>query len=212
MFEPDMETMTPARRAATIAGISPQRLWYWESTGLISPSVRRPISKKNVVRLYSFERLVELVVAAALVDAPGISLQHLRKIITYLQEDAQYENPLRELRFAVRGDQVYFQHPDGSWEGSRNRRQLVVHQVLDLAEIRSHIRSRLRRDRSTFGHVEKRRSAYGSKPVFAGTRVPIAAVKSFIEGGASDQEILEAYPDLDLEDVRAVRDSRLVAS
>ena len=49
----------------------------------------------------------------------------------------------------------------------------------------------------------------GSKPVFAGTRVPFSAVASFIEAGASDREILEAFPTLDDDDVvQLVRDSR----
>lgn len=211
MLGTDMETMTPARRAATIAGITPQRLWYWEKTELIAPTVRRHITRRNIVRLYSFDRLVELCVAAALVESPGITLQHLRKILAYLRSE-DYQAPLRELCFAVRGNEVYFQHPDGSWEGSRNRRQLVAHQILHLEEIRQQIRDKLKRGRSEVGRAEKRRGAYGSKPVFAGTRVPLSAVESFIRAGATDQEILEAYPDLERDDIEAVRESRLAVS
>lgn len=203
---PDLDSaMIPARRAAEIAGISPQRLWYWENTRLIEPTVRKVLTVRNIVRLYSFDRLVELVVAASLVAQPGITLQHLRKVLEHLRSQQEYEAPLRELRFAVRGREVFFQHADGSWEGSRKHWQLVAHQVVDLQEIHHTLRERLARSGSDAGRVERRRRAYGSKPVFAGTRVPVSAVESFIRAGRTDEEILDAYPDLAIDDVRPLR-------
>ena len=47
------ETMVRAPTAARIAGISSQRLWYWEKTNLVGPAVVRRISERNIVRLYS---------------------------------------------------------------------------------------------------------------------------------------------------------------
>jgi uncharacterized protein (DUF433 family) len=204
--------MVPARRAAEIAGISRQRLWYWESTELIEPTIHRTLSSRNVVRLYSLDRLLELVVAATLVRTPGISLQHLRHVLAYLREEGGYEAPLRELRFAVEGSEVYFQHPDGTWEGSRRPSQLVARQLLDLDEIREVIRGHLARSSRERGRIEKRRKVLGSKPVFAGTRVPYSAVASFIEAGATDNEILEAFPNLGWEDVGAARERHAAAS
>lgn len=206
------QAMIPARRAAEIAGISPQRLWYWEETGLIEPTVRRRLSPRNVTRLYSLDRLMALTVAATLVSSPGISLQHLRQILGYLRDSGGYEAPLRELRFAVEGNEVFFQHPDGSWEGSRRPTQLVARQLLPLDEIRELIQSRLGRAGQDRGRIERRRKVMGSKPVFAGTRTPFAAVASFIEAGASDEEILAAFPNLDHEDVAAARDLVAAAS
>lgn len=204
--------MIPSRQAAGIAAISRQRLRYWEETKLIEPTVSRKLSTRNVVRLYSLDRLLELVVAATLVRMPGISLQHLRQVLSYLREEGGYSAPLRELRFAVEGNQVFFQHPDGTWEGSRRPTQLVARQLLDLEEIRDFIRGRLARSDQDRGRIEKRRKVLGSKPVFAGTRVPFSAVASFIEAGASDQEILEAFPTLDADDVGAARERFAAAS
>lgn len=204
--------MVPGIRAAEIAGISRQRLWYWEGTALIEPTIRRKLSSRNVVRLYSLDRLLELVVAATLVRTPGISLQHLRQVLTYLRHEGGYEAPLRELRFAVEGDQVFFQHPDGTWEGSRRPAQLVARQVLDLDEIRDVISGHLARSNRERGRIEKRRKVLGSKPVFAGTRVPYSAVATFIEAGATDDEILEAFPNLEVEDIGAARERFAAAS
>lgn len=204
--------MIPSRRAAGIAGISRQRLRYWEDTGLIEPTVHRKLSSRNVVRLYSLDRLLELVVAATLVRTPGISLQHLRQVLAYLREEGGYSAPLRELRFAVEGNEVFFQHADGTWEGSRRPTQLVARQLVDLEEIRELIQDQLARSDRDRGRIEKRRKVLGSKPVFAGTRVPYSAVASFIEAGASDDEILEAFPTLEEEDVGAARERFAAAS
>ena len=52
--------MIPSRQAAGIAAISRQRLRYWEDTKLIEPTVSRKLSTRNVVRLYSLDRLLKL--------------------------------------------------------------------------------------------------------------------------------------------------------
>ena len=65
------------KRAAKLAGVSMRQLRYWEQIGLVVPSVREQISPRNTVRLYSFQDLLELVVAAELRHRPGISLQHI---------------------------------------------------------------------------------------------------------------------------------------
>ncbi len=199
----DEKTALPDKRAAEIAAISRQRLRYWEKTDLITPDVERVISPRNVVRLYSFSRVVELVVASEL-RRQGVSLQHIRRIIEHLREQG-YEAPLREVRFALSGDRVMFQHVDGSWEDSRRPFQGVMWQVIDLDEIRTRIRSRLSRSSSDAGVIEKRRKVQASKPVFRGTRVPVEAVEGYVKAGKSVREIMEAFPSLTEEDIEAAR-------
>ena len=199
----DEKTALLDKRAAEIAAISRQRLRYWEKTDLITPDVARVISPRNVVRLYSLARVVELVVASEL-RRQGVSLQHIRRIIEHLREQG-YEAPLREVRFALSGDRVMFQHTDGSWEDSRQPFQGVMWQVIDLEEIRARIRSRLSRSSSDAGVIEKRRKVQASKPVFRGTRVPVEAVEGYLKAGKSVREIMEAFPSLTEEDIEAAR-------
>lgn len=199
----DERTSLPDKRAAEIAAISRQRLRCWEKTDLITPDVERVISPRNVVRLYSLPRVVELVVASEL-RRQGVSLQHIRRIIAHLREQG-YEAPLREVRFALSGDRVLFQHTDGSWEDSRQPFQGVMWQVIDLEEIRARIRSRLSRSSSDAGVIEKRRKVQASKPVFRGTRVPVEAVEGYLKAGKSIGEIMEAFPSLTEEDIEAAR-------
>ena len=197
----DERTAVPDKRAAEIAVLSRQRLRYWEKTDLISPDVERKISPRNVVRLYSLPRVVELVVASEL-RKQGVSLQHIRRIIEHLRQQG-YESPLREVRFALSDDRVVFQHTDGSWEDSRRPFQGVMWQVIDLEEIRTRVQGRLRRSSRDTGVIERRRKVQASKPVFRGTRVPVEAVEGYLKAGKSTQEIMEAFPSLNEEDVEA---------
>ncbi len=201
MMTTDMTTAVSDVQAARVAAISRQRLRYWEKTDLIAPDVERRISPRNVVRLYSLPRLVELVVASEL-RRQGVSLQHIRWIIEHLRGQG-YEAPLRELRFALSGDRVVFQHPDGSWEDSREPFQGVLSQVIDLEEIRMRVQGRLKRSSGDAGLIEKRRKVQASKPVFKGTRVPVEVVAEYLKAGKSHDEILEAFPSLTAKDIEA---------
>lgn len=201
MRHPDDDMMVTDKRAAEIAAITRQRLRYWEKTDLIRPDVERVISPRNVVRLYSVSRLVELVAASEL-RHQGVSLQHIRGIISHLREQG-YESPLREVRFALSGGRVLFQHDDGSWEDSRRPFEGVMWQVIDLHAIRSRVRGRLARSDAHKGVVEQRRKVQASKPVFRGTRVPVEAVRGYLEAGKTTSEILNAFPSLTEEDIRA---------
>lgn len=197
----DERTAVPDKRAAEIAALSRQRLRYWEKTDLITPDVERKISPRNVVRLYSLPRVVELVVASEL-RKQGVSLQHIRRIVGHLRQQG-YESPLREVRFARSGDRVVFQHTDGSWEASRRPFQGVMWQVIDLEEIRTRVQGRLRRSSRDTGVIEKRRKVQASKPVFRGTRVPVEAVERYLKAGKSTQEIIAAFPSLTEEPIEA---------
>ena len=205
MSHSDDDMMVPDKRACEIAGISPQRLRYWEKTDLIKPDIEREISSRNIVRLYSLPRLVELVVASEL-RHQGVSLQHIRGIISHLRRQG-YESPLREVRFALSGEQVLFQHGDGTWEDSRRPFQGVMWQVIDLQAIRSRVQGRLQRSGTHAGVVEKRRKVQASKPVFRGTRVPVEAVRGYLKAGKTTKEILDAFPSLTKEDIKAAEAS-----
>jgi uncharacterized protein (DUF433 family) len=122
--------------------------------------------------------------------------------MNYLREQG-YDAPLRQVRFALSGSRVYFQHGDGSWEESRHPYQGVMWQVIDLDEIRTRVRERLRRSGDDQGVIEKRRKVQASKAVFRGTRVPVEAVQQYLKAGKSHREIIESFPSLTEEDIQA---------
>jgi hypothetical protein len=98
-----------------------------------------------------------------------------------------------------------FQREDGTWEGGLHPDQIVLHQVLNLRLIRDRIAEGLQRDRSQHGRTKRRRGALASKPVLAGTCIPVDTVRRYLEAGRSTADVLEAYPDLTEADIEALR-------
>lgn len=188
--------------AARIAGLTHKQVDYWASTGLIAPSVDTRMSPGRRVRLYGFVDLLSLLVAAEL-KSRKVSLQHIRAIVGHLRARG-YSTPLTQLSFATVGQQVYFMHDDGTWEGGLAPDQIVMHEVLNLEPLRRRIAAGTQRDERLAGRVERRRGAMGSKPLLAGTRVPVATVRRYLDAGRTVAEVLESFPMLTAADVEAV--------
>lgn len=89
-----------------ITGLTVRQIDYWDKTHFIKPSVREATGYGSV-RLYSFTDLVQMKVARTLMDK-GITLQKIRKSITYLKKNMpDVETPLSELRFITDGNTVF---------------------------------------------------------------------------------------------------------
>jgi uncharacterized protein (DUF433 family) len=193
----------PPDRAAALAGISRRQLVYWDLRGLVGPGIARRLSVRGNVQLYTFTDLVCLCVLAQI--RRRFSLQRMRKVVAHLRAKG-YDEPLNELRFALLGrHEIYFQHPDGTWEGDLKSDQIVIHEVIQLDPIRARIRQATRRTADDFGKVEKRRGRRASKEVFAGTRLPVQTVVSWLQNGFTTEQVIEAYPDLTPADVQVAR-------
>jgi uncharacterized protein (DUF433 family) len=192
----------PDKRAVKLARITMGKLRYWEKTGLIVPSIKRQISPRNTVRLYNYQDLLGLLVAAELRNR--VSLQHIRRVVAQLQ-DRGFADPLRELRFATHGNDVYFQYPDGSWSGDPDPDQVIFHQVIALDALREKIPTANQRDPNVAGQVVSRRGVLGGKPIFAGTRIPVATVQRYLQAGYGTDAIIEEYPSLTPADIEAAR-------
>jgi uncharacterized protein (DUF433 family) len=124
-------------------------------------------------------------------------------VVTHLRARG-YDRPLAELRYATIGSEIYFQHPDGSWEGDLRRDQVVIHEVLDLEPLRVRIANGLKRADEDAGRLEKRRGTLGSKQVFAGTRIPVDTVRQYLREGRTADQIVASFPALTIADVQAV--------
>ena len=135
----DAFLMLPADRVAQIAGISRQRLEYWEKSGLVRPTHKKVIHAHLTIRLYDLADLTVVAIAAELVRQSGVSLQHVRKTRRRFLEKAR--EPLRDLRWAVlkndrsRKRELWVQYPDGSWEGDKAPRGQVP--ILDQGKAAS---------------------------------------------------------------------------
>ena len=192
----------PDGRAAQLAGVSIRRLRYWEQAGLVRPSVSRQLGPRRMVRLFAFTDLLQLLVVAELRDR--LPLQHIRRVVDHLRIRG-YAEPLRQLVFATVGKELYFQHPDGTWEGGLAPDQVVFHQVIELEPLRRRIDRARHRSADAPGEIERARGRLGSKEVFAGTRIPVAAIQAYLERGFSTADVLQEYPDLTAADVETAR-------
>lgn len=95
-----------SKAVSKITGLSFRRIDYWDSTHFIKPSVSEATGYGSV-RLYSFNDLIQLRVAKTLMDK-GISLQKIRKAITYLKKNMpEIKKPLSELRFLTDGETIF---------------------------------------------------------------------------------------------------------
>jgi DNA-binding transcriptional MerR regulator len=199
----------PDTRAAVLAGVSLRRLRYWEETGLVAPSIKRQLSPGNTVRLYSYQDLLSLLVVSALRIDRRMPLQHIRRVVEHLRLRG-YNAPLRELKFATLGREIYFQHPDGSWEGDLQPDQIVLEETIRLAPLRSRIESAAKRPADAAGHVVKRRGVHASAPVFVGTRIRVSTVQDYLRHGFGTEAIQKAFPDLAIQDIEEAQ--RLISA
>jgi predicted RNase H-like HicB family nuclease len=95
-----------SKTVSKVTGLSFRQIDYWDRTHFIKPSVSEAAGHGSV-RLYSFNDLVQMKVAKTLLDK-GISLQQIRKAITYLKKNMpEIERPLAELRFLTDGESIF---------------------------------------------------------------------------------------------------------
>ncbi|KAF0146174.1 MAG: MerR family transcriptional regulator [Nitrospirae bacterium] len=95
-----------SKTVSKVTGLSFRQIDYWDRTHFIKPTVSEA-SGYGSVRLYSFNDLIQLRVAKTLMDK-GISLQKIRKAITYLKKNMpEIEKPLSELRFLTDGETIF---------------------------------------------------------------------------------------------------------
>lgn len=57
----------------------------------------------------------------------------------------------------------------------------------------------------TFTRITVRADQMSGVPCIRGLRIPVATVGGMVADGMSDAEILDAYPDLEAEDIRDAR-------
>ncbi len=94
------------KTAVKLTGLTPRQVDYWDRTHFIKPSVKEA-SGYGTGRLYSFEDIVQLKVAKTLIDK-GVSLQKIRKAITYLKKNfPDIKKPLAEMRFLTDGETIF---------------------------------------------------------------------------------------------------------
>jgi DNA-binding transcriptional MerR regulator len=187
-----------------LTGLSQNQLRFWDRTGFFAPSLAHENRRLANSRVYTFRDLLALQVLKTLRKDLGVSLQHLRVVKRRLS--LMTDNEWSQCKLYVLNRKVVFDDSEGA------RREVVSGQyVLDipLSVVRDNMEDAVaqlsRRNQSQIGHSEHRRGVAHNSEVFSGTRIPVSAVRAFIEDGFEDDAILEQYPSLSIADIRMVR-------
>lgn len=184
-----------------LTGLSRRQLAYWDKTNFFSPTHRDAECRGSNCRVYSFRDLVGLRTLAML-RSHGVSLQELRKVGSWLR---RYDSePWSRLRFLTAGGKVYIQEPgaEAILRASEPAGQAAI--AWNLASIAAETQQMLTsRSQKQVGTIDRRRSVLNNAVVIAGTRIPTSIVYDFHKAGYSAAAIIDEYPQLGEEDIRA---------
>lgn len=188
-----------------LTGLSKSQLRYWDRTDFFRPSLAAENRRVPFSRIYSFKDLVSVRTLSVLRKQFGVALQHLRKVaaeLAHLSDDKG-----TAITLYVLNRRVVFLEPN-----SQKYREIVGQQyVLGLplhavvSETKRDMEILRKRDDAEIGRVEQRRNVQHNALVLAGTRIPVSAVRRYIEDVYTTEQILGDYPTLSASDIEAMR-------
>lgn len=189
-------------RVSKLTGIPKSTLTYWENKGVFRASYVDPQRRVPFRRIYSFRDVVSLRALAQIRRDARVSFEEILQASKYLSEF--YDSPWSQLRFGLVGGKLVFRDPDtGKWAGVSGQQVLELNVEGIPEEIKQGLPAALARDTSQHGLIARNRYVLHNKPVIAGTRIPTSSIWNLHESGFSDSRILEEFPQLDMDDVRA---------
>ncbi len=185
-----------------LTGLSRGQLSAWDRRGFFAPRYAYEDRHSAHSRIYSFRDVVGLRTIAVLMKDHRVSLQELMRVATELKRRGYDDWAGTKLYVLKR--QVYFQPPDSSyaegvWDG-----QLAMVPIIDVInDVEDRVRKLRARASNQRGKVEHHKYVVRNANVIAGTRIPTAAIRRFVEAGYSVAEIRREYPTLTIKDIRA---------
>lgn len=189
-----------------LTGLSRAQLRSWGASGFIRPSYADPHrAGRAFARLYSFKDLLKLRVLNQLRNKHRVPMSELRRVERELEHMG--DEKWTSQRLWVLNREVVFEEPDSKRRRVVSTKQYVAQIPLEVvtANVKDDIARLNERKSDEIGKIVKQRYRQSSQEIFAGTRITLSAVLSFIRAGHSDERILREYPDLKPADVSAAR-------
>jgi uncharacterized protein (DUF433 family) len=186
-----------------LTGVSKRQLQYWDRTGFFAPGLAAENRRLPFSRIYTFRDVVCLKVLNTLRNELKISLPHLREVkeaLMHLGDDVWAKTTLYVLN-----RKVVINNPeiDQLEEPVSGQAILQIPLRVVQADMNKAVSALQERDAATVGKVRQTRGIASNKPVIAGTRIPVKAIKAFSESGFTTSQIREQYPSLTNEDIEA---------
>lgn len=203
MFEPNVISAFNEDQVERLTGVSKTQLRYWDRTDFFKPALGDSDRRLAFSRIYSFRDIASLRVLNVLRNQYSVPLQHLRKVAEQLSHLTDAKWTATELY--VLNKKVVFLEP-----GTEQHREVVGGQYVIgislkviLSDTKKDIERLYARDETTLGKVGRARNVSHNAWVVAGTRIPVSAIKRFVEDGFSIAQIKREYPTLTEADIRA---------
>lgn len=190
-------------QASRLTGVSIHQLRYWDRTKLFVPEFADENRRAAYSRIYSFNDIASLRVLNVLRKQYSISVQHLRDVADKLCE---MDNSAwaRTVLYVLK-KRVNFVDPEDGRQKEVVSGQYALGIPLEkvVSDTKRDIAALSVRDPAAVGNVEQNRFVVSNAPVVAGTRVPVAAIKSFADAGFTVDQIIKEYPSLTRADVQS---------
>ncbi len=183
-----------------LTGLTAGRLDYWDRTGVYQPTYKDDRPHRAYRRVYTFRDVVGLRTLVELRDKFGVSLDELRKTGEHLK---RYTDEPWSKRFWVVNRRVLFQLPETESIVDRHGQSSFVDMGAIWSEIQQQTESWIHRDQSDSGKITRHRHVQHNKWVIKGTRIPTVTVWKFHKAGFNPEEIIQQYPTLTQEDIKA---------
>lgn len=190
-------------QTARLTGVTVRQLRNWDRTGFFVPSLAYEDRSQPLSRLYSFRDLVSLKILNSLRNELNVSLQHLRQVkykLAHLGDDLWSNTVL-----FVLNKRVAFENPETRAKEEVVSGQGILQIPLEVVtgDMRRAVDAMRKRDETLVGQIERKKGIANSKPVIAGTRIPVSSIKAFADEGYTVEQILAEYPTLTKADVIA---------
>lgn len=186
-----------------LTGVTVRQLRNWDRTGFFVPSLAYEDRSQPLSRLYSFRDLVSLKILNSLRNELNVSLQHLRQVkykLAHLGDDLWSKTIL-----FVLNKRVAFENPETRAKEEVVSGQGILQIPLEVVtgDMRKAVDAMRKRDEALIGQIERKKGIANSKPVIAGTRIPVSSIKAFANEGYTAEQIMAEYPTLTKADVIA---------
>mgnify|MGYP003139625675 CR=1 FL=1 len=193
-------------QAELLTGLSRAQLRSWNRSGFIRPAFGNPSAgRKAYARIYSFKDLLKLRVLNQLRNVHKIPMPELRRV----EDDLEHmgDEKWTSQKLWVLNKRVVFTEPDSNRKREDSSKQFVAEIPLEVVTscVKDEIKKLNERKPEEIGRIVKQRFRQSSAEIFAGTRVTLSAILSFIKAGYDDEKILKEYPDLSNGDIEAAR-------
>ena len=198
-----------ADQVCQLTGNTRGQLSYWDKTDFFNPRFTHPSPRYPYRRIYSFRDVVGLRAIAQLRNEKSVSLQELRRVGNYLNDN--YKTPWSSLKFYVFNRKVYFQETGSDIAYQAKEYGQGDYIIVDLESVAKEVNDRIINFRRPHGEVSKDRYIVRNDSVIKGTRIRTAAIWNFHNAGYSLSKIKKEFPGITKNDIKAAIEFELLA-